>query len=52
VFNMGLRADRAQVYEVVLQEGRPVDILAYVDGALLAGMTLCSPGLSGRRGRQ
>jgi hypothetical protein len=23
------------VYEVVLQEGRPADILAYVDGALL-----------------
>jgi hypothetical protein len=23
------------VYEVVLQEGRPTDILAYVDGALL-----------------
>lgn len=25
----------APVYEVVLQEGRPADILAYVDGALL-----------------
>jgi hypothetical protein len=24
-----------RVYEVVLQEGRPADILAYVDGALL-----------------
>jgi hypothetical protein len=23
------------VYEIVLQEGRPADILAYVDGALL-----------------
>ena len=29
------RADRVRVYEVVLQEGRPADILAYVDGALL-----------------
>ena len=38
VFNMGLRADRARVYEVVLQEGRPADILAYVDGALLADL--------------
>ena len=25
----------ARVYEVVLQEGRSADILAYVDGALL-----------------
>jgi transcriptional regulator with XRE-family HTH domain len=38
MFNMGLRADRARVYEVVLQEGRPADILAYVDGALLADL--------------
>jgi transcriptional regulator with XRE-family HTH domain len=35
VFDLGSRADRARVYEVVLQEGRPADILAYVDGALL-----------------
>jgi transcriptional regulator with XRE-family HTH domain len=35
VFDLASRADRARVYEVVLQEGRPVDILAYVDGALL-----------------
>jgi hypothetical protein len=26
------------VYEVVLQEGRPADILAYVDGALLVDL--------------
>jgi hypothetical protein len=26
------------VYETVLQEGRPADILAYVDGALLADL--------------
>ena len=38
VFDLGSRADRARVYEVVLQEGRPVDILAYVDGALLVDL--------------
>lgn len=26
------------MYEVVLQEGRPADILAYVDGALLVDL--------------
>lgn len=35
VFDLATRTDRARVYEVVLQEGRPADILAYVDGALL-----------------
>ena len=35
VFDLGSRTDRARVYEIVLQEGRPADILAYVDGALL-----------------
>ena len=35
VFDLSSRADRARVYEIVLQEGRPTDILAYVDGALL-----------------
>jgi transcriptional regulator with XRE-family HTH domain len=34
VFALGSRADRARVYEIVLQQGRPADILAYVDGAL------------------
>jgi hypothetical protein len=38
VFDLGSRADRARVYEVVLQEGRPVDVLAYVDGALLVDL--------------
>jgi DNA-binding XRE family transcriptional regulator len=38
VFNMRVRADRARVYEVVLQEGRPADILAYIDGVLLADL--------------
>jgi transcriptional regulator with XRE-family HTH domain len=37
-FDLGSRADRARVYEIVLQEGRPADILAYVDGALLADL--------------
>jgi transcriptional regulator with XRE-family HTH domain len=38
VFDLSSRADRARVYEVVLQEGRPADILAYVDGALLVDL--------------
>ena len=38
VFDLRLRTDRARVYEIVLQEGRPADILAYVDGALLADL--------------
>jgi len=38
VFDLASRADRARVYELVLQEGRPADILAYVDGALLVDL--------------
>jgi transcriptional regulator with XRE-family HTH domain len=38
VFDLASRADRARVYEVVLQEGMPADILAYVDGALLVDL--------------
>lgn len=38
VFDLRSRTDRARVYEIVLQEGRPADILAYVDGALLADL--------------
>jgi hypothetical protein len=38
VFDLGSRTDRARVYEIVLQEGRPADILAYVDGVLLADL--------------
>ncbi len=38
VFDLRSRADRARVYEIVLQEGRPSDILAYVDGALLVDL--------------
>jgi hypothetical protein len=33
VFDVRSRADPVRVYETVLQEGRPADILAYVDGA-------------------
>lgn len=35
VFDLRSRADRARVYEIVLQEGTPADILTYIDGALL-----------------
>jgi hypothetical protein len=35
VFDLRSRTDRARVYEIVLQEGTPADILNYVDGALL-----------------
>ncbi len=38
VFDLRSRADRARVYEIVLQEGAPADILAYVDGALLVDL--------------
>jgi transcriptional regulator with XRE-family HTH domain len=38
VFDLRSRADRARLYEIVLQEGTPADILAYVDGALLADL--------------
>jgi transcriptional regulator with XRE-family HTH domain len=38
VFDLRSRADRSRVYESVLQEGRPTDILAYVDGALLVDL--------------
>jgi transcriptional regulator with XRE-family HTH domain len=38
VFDLRSRADRARVYEIVLQEGTPADILTYVDGALLADL--------------
>jgi len=38
VFDLRSRADRARVYEIVLQEGTPAGILAYVDGALLVDL--------------
>ena len=38
IFDLALRSDRARVYEVVLREGRPVDIETYIDGLLLIDM--------------
>lgn len=38
VFDLASRPERARVYEVVLREGRPEDILRYVDGALLVDL--------------
>jgi transcriptional regulator with XRE-family HTH domain len=38
VFDLSSRTDRARLYEVVLQEGRPADILTYIDGALLVDL--------------
>jgi transcriptional regulator with XRE-family HTH domain len=37
-FDLSVRGDRARVYEIVLREGRPEDIRAYVDGALLVDL--------------
>lgn len=34
-FDLRDRRDRARVYEIVLREGGPDDVLAYVDGVLL-----------------
>lgn len=34
-FLMRNRADRARVYEIVLREGGPSDVLTYIDGVLL-----------------
>jgi transcriptional regulator with XRE-family HTH domain len=38
VFNLANRAERARVYEIVLREGVPEDVLSYVDGALLVDL--------------
>lgn len=35
IFDLRNRRQRARVYEIVLREGRPEDLLAYVDGLLL-----------------
>ncbi len=37
-FDLGDRQQRARVYETVLREGRPADIRAFVDGALLVDL--------------
>lgn len=38
VFRLPDRSDRARVYEAVLTEGEPEDVLRYVDGALLVDL--------------
>lgn len=38
VFHLADRAHRARVYEIVLREGGPEDVRAYVDGALLVDL--------------
>lgn len=35
VFRLTDRGDRARLYEAVLRDGQPDDVLAYIDGALL-----------------
>ncbi|MGH3951492.1 MAG: helix-turn-helix domain-containing protein [Pseudonocardiaceae bacterium] len=37
-FDLSDRRDRARVYEIVLREGGPDDVLVYIDGALLADL--------------
>ncbi len=37
-YDLGDRRQRARVYELVLREGGPDDVLAYVDGALLVDL--------------
>ncbi|BCJ33743.1 hypothetical protein Athai_12460 [Actinocatenispora thailandica] len=37
-FTMRNRRDRAWVYEIVLREGTPEDVLTYIDGALLVDL--------------
>lgn len=34
-YDLADRRDRARVYEIVLREGTPADLLTYLDGALL-----------------
>jgi hypothetical protein len=37
-YRLADRGDRARVYETVLREGGPEDVLRYVDGALLVDL--------------
>ncbi len=37
-FDLADRSDRARVYEIVLREGQAVDLLTYLDGALLVDL--------------
>jgi transcriptional regulator with XRE-family HTH domain len=36
--NLAERGERARVYEAVLREGQPEDVLAYIDGTLLVDL--------------
>jgi len=38
IYDLSDRRQRARVYELVLREGRPADLLEYVDGALLVDL--------------
>jgi transcriptional regulator with XRE-family HTH domain len=38
VFRLSDRGDRARVYEAVLRDGSPQDVLGYIDGALLVDL--------------
>jgi transcriptional regulator with XRE-family HTH domain len=38
LFDLGDRRQRARVYELVLREGGPDDVIAYIDGALLVDL--------------
>jgi transcriptional regulator with XRE-family HTH domain len=48
-FDLRSRRDRARVYEMVLCEGQPDDIRAYVDGALSASTARSTSSCSSRR---
>jgi transcriptional regulator with XRE-family HTH domain len=37
-FKLSDREQRARVYEIVLREGTPADVLSYIDGALLVDL--------------
>ncbi len=37
-FNLRNRSDRARLYEIVLREGEPKDIVRYIDGTLLVDL--------------
>jgi transcriptional regulator with XRE-family HTH domain len=37
-FDLSDRAERARVYEIVLREGTPEDVLRYIDGTLLVDL--------------
>lgn len=38
LFDLAVRSQRARVYEIVLREGGPGDVLTFIDGALLVDL--------------